>query len=66
MKGSEFVNLIKLHYGYKDRPVKIEVEGYGHTLEDYAIFFDKDYIIISIAKPTEADYADGRWVKDEL
>ena len=64
MKGSEFVNLIKLHYGYKDRPVKIEVEGYGHTLEDYNMIFDKDFIIISIAKPTEKDYKEGVWVKD--
>jgi hypothetical protein len=65
MNGSEFVKLFKLHSGYKDRPVKISVEGYGSTTEDYAIFFDKDFITISIAKPTIKDYSEKRWVKDE-
>ncbi len=64
MNGSEFVNLMKLHYGYKDRPVKIEVEGYGSTFDDYNIVFDKDYIIISIVKPTDADYEKKVWVKE--
>ena len=61
MNGSEFVKLFKLHSGYKDRPVKIEVEGYGYTLDDYNIVFDKDFITISIAKPTDEDYKEGNW-----
>ena len=64
MKVSEFIAYLKLHRYSDNKTMKLSVEGYGETTEDFALFINGDNVTISIAKPTEKNYQEGLWVKD--
>jgi len=61
----ELIEWLTLGYHNEEKTVVIEVEGYGKTESDYCycVNFDKEKVIISIAKPTKEDYKEGEWVK---